>query len=251
MAYLTSTPHLFRSQMRFDGGVESMTLTGDLVLTGSSANWLSIDAGGATRDVTLPDVDQTEGVIFEIYNASDAAEDLTIKDAAGSTVTTISQNGSATIGSTGSAWVVTQSTAPAASVGTSQIQNLAVTAAKIADATITGGKVATTFAPLPVVADPGTTLAIPVTGNADISLTVAAAGETNTLADPTFRGQRLRLYVGTFTASATRAITAASPINVAGNTIMTFNAQGDFAELVAIGATPKWKIVANDGVALS
>lgn len=103
-------------------------------------------------------------------------------------------------------------------------------------------------------ADPGTAQAIPVDRSYDIPLTIGSAGaETNTLAVPTVVGQRLKINAQTV-GTGTRAITAASAINQAGNTVMTFASAGDFIELVAMPSSSTaliWRVAANDGVALS
>jgi hypothetical protein len=107
------------------------------------------------------------------------------------------------------------------------------------------------FAPLEI-ADPGTGAAIPVTSSATVMFTVGAGAETNTLATPTFVGQTLRLVCGSI-AGGTRAVTVASAINVAGNTVMTFNAARDNCTLVGVkyGSTLAWEIQFNASVALS
>lgn len=96
-----------------------------------------------------------------------------------------------------------------------------------------------------------TTTAIPVTHSGSFPITTAAA-ETNTLADPSYLGQTMSLFVDTF-AVGSRVVTAASRINQAANTIMTFGAVGDFIKLeaITIAGALKWQVVANDGVALS
>jgi hypothetical protein len=101
------------------------------------------------------------------------------------------------------------------------------------------------------IADPGTGLAIPVTRDGVCNLTSAGAGETRTVAIPTYIGQRLTLHHDTDGGAI--AITFASAINQAGNTIGTFTEVDDFLELVGVtkGGTRCWRIVANDGVALS
>ena len=105
----------------------------------------------------------------------------------------------------------------------------------------------------PAIADPGTGVAIPVTQSGVVDLTVGSAGaETNTLAIPSFEGQSLHISakaVGT----GTRAITAASAINVAGNTHMTFSAVGQNIMLraVTIASALAWRVVGNDSVGLS
>lgn len=106
------------------------------------------------------------------------------------------------------------------------------------------------FAPIEL-ADPGDGQAIPVTRSYYVGLTFNGT-ETNTLAIPTFAGQRMILYADTAT-SGTRAVTAAQAINVAGNTIMTFNAARDYIELVGVkvGGALRWEVASNSNVALS
>jgi len=81
---------------------------------------------------------------------------------------------------------------------------------------------------------------------------VTAAAETNTLADPTFVGQVLDIFMDT-RAVGDRVITAAHRINQANNTIMTFGAAGDYIRLVGItvAGALRWQVAANDGTALS
>lgn len=83
---------------------------------------------------------------------------------------------------------------------------------------------------------------------------VSAAAETRTLPDPLRSGQILILTMKTDGGNIT--CTAATAINAAGNTIMTFADAGDTIMLVSIpdGASDyKWKVVGNEGtnVALS
>jgi len=100
-------------------------------------------------------------------------------------------------------------------------------------------------------ADPGTGVAIPVTRSASVAITTAAA-ETNSLAIPSFIGQKLLLYCNVY-AVGDRVVTATAAIDASGKTIMTFGAAGDFIALEAIrvGGTLRWQVTANDGVALS
>ena len=104
-----------------------------------------------------------------------------------------------------------------------------------------------------VIPDPGTGIAIPIGKSGQVPLVIANAVEANTLAAPAFRGQELVVYAYSVAGSGTRAITVSEAFNVAGNTIMTFNAGGDLAILLgSVNATGLvWKIIANDGVALS
>lgn len=107
------------------------------------------------------------------------------------------------------------------------------------------------FAPIEL-ADPGTAQPIPVTRSQTVMFTVGAGVETNTLAIPAFVGQKMILAVGSI-AGGTRAVTAASAINVAGNTIMTFNAARDNCHLhaVRVGGVLAWEIGFNASVLLS
>lgn len=103
------------------------------------------------------------------------------------------------------------------------------------------------------IADPGTAQAIPVGKSGQVPLVIADAVETNTLAAPAFKGQELTLYAYSVAGSGTRAVTASARVNVAAETIMTFDTAGDLVVLKAIdiGGNLRWEIIANDGVALS
>lgn len=100
------------------------------------------------------------------------------------------------------------------------------------------------------IADPGDGEAIPVTGSGTVDL-VTAGAETRTLADPTFQGQELVLNM--LTDGGDCVVTAASPINQAGNDTLTFAAVRDCIHLRAINTASglEWTVVGNDGVALS
>ncbi len=116
----------------------------------------------------------------------------------------------------------------------------------VIDGTLTSVQLATN-----TITDPGTGAAIPVSASGVVAITTAAA-ETNTLAIPTFLGQRLVLVCDVY-AVGDRVVTAASAINVAGNTIMTFGAARDAIELVAIqlAGVLAWEVSWNNNVALS
>lgn len=102
-----------------------------------------------------------------------------------------------------------------------------------------------------LIADPGTGVAIPVTASGVVAITTAAA-ETNTLANPPSAGMLLAITCNVY-AVGDRVITAATAINQAGNTIMTFGAARDtivlYSTKVAGGFV--WQVLSNDGVALS
>lgn len=99
-------------------------------------------------------------------------------------------------------------------------------------------------------ADPGTGVAIPVTRSASIAITTAAA-ETNTLAIPTFVGQKLVLSMSV-RAVGDRVVTSAQRINTAGNTTITFDTAGDAIVLqaITIAGVLRWQVVVNDGCTL-
>jgi len=102
------------------------------------------------------------------------------------------------------------------------------------------------------IADVGDGAAIPVTTSLSMPITSGGAGETNTLAIPTFQGQRVTLYMDVF-GGGDRVVTAASAINIAGNTKMTFGAARDFITLrgIQLAGALAWEVESNTLVALS
>lgn len=102
------------------------------------------------------------------------------------------------------------------------------------------------------VADPADAGDIPVTRSATVALTsVTIGGETRALAIPSLAGTTLLLAFDVDGGDI--VITAASGINVAGNTIMTFDTVGQYIKLEAaqVAGVMVWRVTANDGVALS
>lgn len=102
-----------------------------------------------------------------------------------------------------------------------------------------------------VTPDPGEAGAIPVTFSGRVPLVTGGGGETRTLADAIAPGLTLDLYFKTDGSNC--VVTSASPVNQTGNNTMTFEDVGDHIQLVSIedGADFEWRVVANDGVALS
>ena len=100
------------------------------------------------------------------------------------------------------------------------------------------------------ITDPGNAGAIPVTSSGSCMLTTTGA-ETRTIAIPTFVGQRLN--IGFDTDGGNVVITVAQAVNQAGNTVLTGADAGDHVSLEAItvGGALRWRILANDGFALS
>ena len=84
-----------------------ITLTGNLTVSFATynGNILRIDPGGAARDVTLPGPANFEGMELRILSAADAAETITVKNAAGSTLGTVEQNRVAWLVVLSGAWV--------------------------------------------------------------------------------------------------------------------------------------------------
>jgi len=100
------------------------------------------------------------------------------------------------------------------------------------------------------ITDPGDAGAIPVTASGSCAITTAGA-ETRTIAAPTFAGQLLNLSLDVDGGNCT--ITVATTFNQnADNTLIGADA-GDQIMLVAgdVAGTPLWKIVCNDGWAVS
>lgn len=101
----TVTGPLFGTQIRVGGGHNVETLTGDLVLVSGDPVFQKLDPGGAGRDVDLPAEASSNGMMFRITNAADAAEDLTVKNDGGDTIVTVSQNEAVWVACDGTSWV--------------------------------------------------------------------------------------------------------------------------------------------------
>ena len=101
------------------------------------------------------------------------------------------------------------------------------------------------------IADPGDGGAIPVTKSGTVAITTTGVDDTRTLAIPTFAGQRLDISLGVDAGDA--VITVAAAVNQAGNNTLTGADAGDHIELVGVQVAGAlvWRVVANDGWALS
>jgi len=99
--------------------------------------------------------------------------------------------------------------------------------------------------------DPGASGAIIPDRQRAVVPIVSAAAETGTLPDPEFMGQELTLCFKTD--GGDRVITAATAVNQTGNNTLTFADAGDMIAFQAIekGSSLVWRVIANDGVALS
>jgi len=100
------------------------------------------------------------------------------------------------------------------------------------------------------IADPGNGGAIPVTSDGHVPMTSAGA-ETRTLAIPTYVGQRASLICDVYIGDI--VVTSAQALNQTGNTVMTFGAAGDMIVLegMQLAGALRWRVISNDGVALS
>ena len=78
------------------------TLAGNLTIDKSYGNIIRLDPGGSARDVTLPA--EYEGAIYLLINAANAAETITVKNAAAATVVTCEQNRAVLLFCSGGAW---------------------------------------------------------------------------------------------------------------------------------------------------
>lgn len=88
-------------------GWVGMTLTGPHAITNQDAQFLGIDCGGSSRDVTLPLEGASQGSFFYVGNSSDPGEDLVFKASNGSdTVGTIVPGDSGFIVCNGTDWLV-------------------------------------------------------------------------------------------------------------------------------------------------
>ena len=89
------------------GGYNTQTASGTITLTAGDDMIQAIDPGGAGRNVVLPDLGSTGQGKVVVDNTADAAEVLTLQDAANSnaTVGTPTQNESATCVFSEGAWV--------------------------------------------------------------------------------------------------------------------------------------------------
>ena len=101
-----------------------------------------------------------------------------------------------------------------------------------------------------VIADPGDAAAIPVTRSADVALTSGGA-ETRTIAIPALAGITLAVSLDVDGGDVT--VTVAAAINQTGNNTIVMGDAGDVFLLksVQVAGALIWKLVVNDGCALS
>ena len=73
-------------------------------LASLNGNVIYIDAGGGAVDLTLPPEANAAGICVHIFNTSDAAEDVTVKDDGGSTIIVLSQDEGGFVACDGTTW---------------------------------------------------------------------------------------------------------------------------------------------------
>ena len=92
---LTRNDHVIAAGGLFavKGGYYQATLAAGVTLDNTYPTLIGLDPGGSTRIVLL-DAESlaNQGLFRIIYNRADAAENLTVKDAAAATIGTVSQN---------------------------------------------------------------------------------------------------------------------------------------------------------------
>ncbi len=87
--------------------------------------------------------------------------------------------------------------------------------------------------------------------NMVVPIVTGAGAETNTLPVPIKAGLRVRLTLKT-AGGGTRTVTAASAINIAGNTTMAFTEARDniLLESIPLGSAYAWEVIQNNAVTL-
>lgn len=215
MAYPGSALLQRTAQTRYvRGGVDLRTMTGNETFDKQTANLLGLAPGGSDRTITLPAEGESDGMWLDLEHTG-IANTITVQDDTPTALVVLNPGDRVLARCDGSSWAVA--------------------------AMLQGGE---------VIADPGAAGAIPVTRSGSVAITTAGA-EGRTLADPTFVGQRLSIFLDTDGGDLT--ITAASGINQLGNTsAVAADAGGHLSlEAITVGAALRWRVLANDGFTLS
>jgi len=107
-------------------------------------------------------------------------------------------------------------------------------------------------ASIAAIADPGDTGAIPVIRSGNCALTSGATGETRTVAAPGSVGITLSMSHDV-DGGGNAVITVATAINQTNNNTITMADAGDVVVLtsVQVGGVPIWRLLVNDGAALT
>jgi hypothetical protein len=91
---------LVRNNFRLQSAIT--TLAGTYTLVANMSPMQVLDPGGGARDVILPAV--KKGLCFFMKNAADAAEVITVKNAAAATIATVASTESAVLFCDGVSW---------------------------------------------------------------------------------------------------------------------------------------------------
>lgn len=110
MARLTEARQVLTGALALRGAFESQTLSGALVLTAKSGQYLRIDPGGAARSVDLPGAAGEvleAGEFIEIVNVGSGVEDLTVRlTGGGATVVTVTPGDRGVVYWNGTTWAL-------------------------------------------------------------------------------------------------------------------------------------------------
>ena len=101
--------------------------------------------------------------------------------------------------------------------------------------------------------DPGRSRTIPVPIEGSMPFSIGAGPETNTILPPLRGAQTLSFTVDRVQVGGAREVTFSVDINLSGNTVATFDQVGQFLKIegALVFGRLRWRVVANDGVALS
>jgi hypothetical protein len=107
MGYKVTASKPFTAPLRFGQGSEGInvqTISAALTLDAYASTWNIINGGAANRDVTLPPLATSDGMVISIR--SSGANSLVVKDDAASpnTISTVTTGTSHIFGCTGGAW---------------------------------------------------------------------------------------------------------------------------------------------------
>lgn len=96
--------HQIVGSIALKGGANVETLSGNKTLVVGDKTFQKLDPAAA-RDLILPAEAESNGLLFYIMNAADAAETITVKNDNADTIVTLPQNESAIVICDGTTWV--------------------------------------------------------------------------------------------------------------------------------------------------
>lgn len=102
MAFAGKNPFKILREILFEGGVDiGVTLAGNATITHQTAQVRFVDPAG-NRDYTMPAA--KAGYWHLVVNTADAAETITVKDAAGNTIVAVAQDRAGLVATDGTTW---------------------------------------------------------------------------------------------------------------------------------------------------